>query len=202
MGDVWAQALGWGSKPHLPSHQGNSSTGHLPAAAAPPEAEPENPGNVPLHQPPCSGDRTCGGRKQGDPKKCQQPGGIWIASPQALPAPHSLWSQYPCFEQTYHSSTELDDFQEHRENRRAQTSMLQADQRCCYLPSWRHRCASRYFTSEGWRWRRREASIGVWTRSSVLIRKYGPEEAAAGVFFSRACETGTENMVNTMLVKS
>lgn len=118
-------------------------------------------------------------------------------------APHLLWSRYSRFEQTYNSNTELYDFQEYRENSRAQTSsVLQAAQRHCYLPSWRHRCASRYFTSEEWRWRRREASIGVRTRSSVRIRKYGLEEAAAGGAFSRACEKGTENMVNTMVLKS
>lgn len=44
--------------------------------------------------------------------------------------------------------------------------------------------------------------IGVWTRSSVRIRKYGLEEAADGGFFSKACETGTENMVSTTLLES
>lgn len=56
-----------GTKRHLSSHQGSSSPGHLPAAAGPPEAEPENPGNVPLHQPPCDKDRTRGGRSRRAP---------------------------------------------------------------------------------------------------------------------------------------
>lgn len=45
-------------------------------------------------------------------------------------------------------------------------------------------------------------STGVWTSSSVCIRKQGLEEAAAGGFFPRACETGTENIINTTVVKS
>lgn len=44
-------------------------------------------------------------------------------------------------------------------------------------------------------------STGVWTSSSVRIRKCGLEEAAGG-FFPRACETGMGNIINTTLVKS
>jgi len=137
-------------------------------------------------------------KEKKDPKKCQQSSGTWITSPQALPAPRLLWLWHPCFEQAYHSSTQLGNFQEHRGNRRAQrSSVLQAEQRCCYLSPWRHRCASRYFTSEGWRRRRRDASIGVRTRISVRIRRSGLEEGAAGGFFPRACDTRTENIVKS-----
>lgn len=45
-----------------------TSAEHLPAAAALPEAEPENPGNVPPHQPSCNRDKTCGGKSRGIPR--------------------------------------------------------------------------------------------------------------------------------------
>lgn len=170
--------------PVTPTHHADSFPRGLPGAAAPPAAEPEDPGNAPLPHPPCDRER-----REEVPQAAREQPGPWGTgkTPRRAAASRPRTDEFQRAVQAASCLTLASGTGPRAEGRACTGElllhhhpdtwvMLNGGLPGCpekggsqvsrgwgvlYLPAWRHRCASRYFTSDGWLRLNMDARAGV-----------------------------------------